>query len=474
MTEPHYNDTLKIVREGNQGILLFTMTTLDSYVGRGSATIGIGIKLEELENRLSSLKWDETVDAVIVCGDDSQIRSARTKNPMDHLVFDQLKAGNHVVHGTHGGRYMTSVVESNVIDWKYVAIFPMALIENSAKKIRILTMVCLFGCGILGFGVSCYLTGKNYNPLKTLLDTFGRHSEGEIGDQDNVYQWLNSQMDQFFQKHIDANLLIKSNQKSLKDYYLIQLLQDYYYGDGQDLDRYGIRFNSDVNVVVLFEPAGLGGGEEAALHRFIIMNIFGEMCQDHFNVEMVELGERVAAITNLPDMSEEFMELLKDKVESLQAMTQESFQFSSLAFIGGACQGLEGIHTSYLQAASLEEYVVLLDTDLIVYDDVKNIQLHYDYSMEAEQRIINAIEAGDSRQAGKLMLQIFDRNLSGKVSADSYRHLVYDMVGTLVKGAQLGGYGEVAPMAGFRESGSFIRAFKKKTGVTPGQFKKKF
>ncbi len=190
------------------------------------------------------------------------------------------------------------------------------------------------------------------------------------------------------------------------------------------------------------------------------------------------------------------------------------------------------------------------------------------------------------------MIQIFDHNLSGKVSADSYRHLVYDMVGTLVKGAKLGGYTsaareldfpdgfsmkrlpvaelkqrfqelldeicekilgmkkeaagdktfsrkveayiqenyrdpdlniaitsqhfditpaylssiykkqtggslldyintmrieraqelleqgysvvEVAPMAGFRESGSFIRAFKKKTGVTPGQFKKKF
>jgi AraC-like DNA-binding protein len=33
---------------------------------------------------------------------------------------------------------------------------------------------------------------------------------------------------------------------------------------------------------------------------------------------------------------------------------------------------------------------------------------------------------------------------------------------------------EVAPMAGFRDSGSFIRAFKKKTGVTPGQFKSKF
>ena len=222
---------------------------------------------------------------------------------------------------------------------------------------------------------------------------------------------------------------------------------------------------------------------------------------------------------------------------------------------------------------------------------MKDLQVHYDYSLEAEQKIINAIEAGDSRQARLLMMQIFDHNLSGKVSADSYRYLVYDMVGTLVRGARRGGYRtaareldlpdgfsmkrlpvpelkqrfgvlldqicekilemkketdqdkslsrkietyiqenfqdpdlnisitsqhfgitpaylssiykkqtgkslldyintlridharelleqglsvvEVAPMAGFRDSGSFIRAFKKKNGVTPGQFKKK-
>ena len=33
---------------------------------------------------------------------------------------------------------------------------------------------------------------------------------------------------------------------------------------------------------------------------------------------------------------------------------------------------------------------------------------------------------------------------------------------------------KIASIAGFRDSGSFIRTFKKKTGVTPGQYKKKF
>ncbi|MCI8889408.1 MAG: AraC family transcriptional regulator [Hungatella sp.] len=592
MRQRHYNDTLRIRRENGDDTLLFTMTTLDSNVGEGSATIGIGIKFSQLESRLSSMKWDDSMDAAIISSHNGAIYPGEAKDSIEGLVFEELEEGNHTALSQRGGRCMISVLQSKVIDWKYVAVLPMTLIESSAKQIQLITIFCLFGCGIVGFGVSYYLTGKNYNPLKSLVDTFKKHGDKDIGEEDNVYQWLNTQMDDFFKKHVDANRLIKANAKSLKNYYLFQLLQDYYYGKGQELERCGIRLNLDYNVVILFEPEKKKDMQELVLQRFIIMNIFGEMCQDHFNVEMAEMGERVAAIINIPDSSSEYGEILKEKIENLQAMAEESFKFSCTALMGSVCRGLEGIHTSYLQAAELEQYVVILDTDLIIYDDVKNLQLHYDYSIEAEEKIINAIEAGDSRQAGKLMMQIFDHNLSGKVSADTYRCLVYDMVGTLVRGAGRGGYTtaareldfpdgfsmkrlpvdklkerfrelldqickrvqeikketagdksfsrkveayieenfkdpdlnisitsqhfditpaylssiykkqtgrslldyintmrishaqklleqgysvvEVAPMAGFRDSGSFIRAFKKKTGVTPGQFKSKF
>ncbi len=592
MRQRHYNDTLRIRRENGDDTLLFTMTTLDSNVGEGSATIGIGIKFSQLESRLSSMKWDDSMDAAIISSHNGAIYPGEAKDSIEGLVFEELEEGNHTALSQRGGRCMISVLQSKVIDWKYVAVLPMTLIESSAKQIQLITIFCFFGCGIVGFGVSYYLTGKNYNPLKSLVDTFKKHGDKDIGEEDNVYQWLNTQMDEFFKKHVDANRLIKANAKSLKNYYLFQLLQDYYYGKGQELERCGIRLNLDYNVVILFEPEKKKDMQELVLQRFIIMNIFGEMCQDHFNVEMAEMGERVAAIINIPDSSSEYGEILKEKIENLQAMAEESFKFSCTALMGSVCRGLEGIHTSYLQAAELEQYVVILDTDLIIYDDVKNLQLHYDYSIEAEEKIINAIEAGDSRQAGKLMMQIFDHNLSGKVSADTYRCLVYDMVGTLVRGAGRGGYTtaareldfpdgfsmkrlpvdklkerfrelldqickrvqeikketagdksfsrkveayieenfkdpdlnisitsqhfditpaylssiykkqtgrslldyintmrishaqklleqgysvvEVAPMAGFRDSGSFIRAFKKKTGVTPGQFKSKF
>ena len=47
-------------------------------------------------------------------------------------------------------------------------------------------------------------------------------------------------------------------------------------------------------MVILFEPEKKKDMQELVLQRFIIMNIFGEMCQDHFNVEMAEMGAKSA------------------------------------------------------------------------------------------------------------------------------------------------------------------------------------
>ena len=58
------------------------------------------------------------------------------------------------------------------------------------------------------------------------MDTFRQHGRVEIGEGEDEYQWLNSQMDEFFKRHVDAEELLKKNRKSLKNYYLYQLLQN--------------------------------------------------------------------------------------------------------------------------------------------------------------------------------------------------------------------------------------------------------
>ncbi len=593
MGEAHFYDVLKLDWSNEKNTLLFTMTTLDTAIGEKSATIGIGVDYSKLEQRLDTMKWDDQMEVMIIGENHEQISSGFLGDNTYEIDFEKLEPGSHLETSQFGKPYLISVLNSQARDWKYVAITPMSLIDRDAKSIRVIAVVSLFACVITGFWVSYYQTKKNYNPIQNLMHTFQKHGNVEMDDGENVYQWLSTQMERVFQKQLDTESLVQANRKTLKNYYLIRLLQNSYYGDGSELDSYGIRLAMDYNMVIIFEPeAAEEAGRDDMLQRFIVTNIFTELCQEYFNVEMVEIGKRVAAIANLPDDSDRYTEILREKVEALQAMTEESFKFSCTVLMGAICKGVEGIRTSYLQADDLEQYVVLLDTNVISYEEVKNIQIQYEYSVEMEQKILNAIEAGDSKQAGQYMMQVFDRNLSGAVSADIYRCLVYDMVGPLLRGARMGGYDEaaselefpdgftmkklpvgeltqqflglldlicgrilemkketdqdktlsrkieafiqdnyqdpdlnisitsqhfnitpaylsslykkqtggslldyinsirithaqelleqglsvveVAVMVGFRDSGSFIRAFKKKTGVTPGQFKKKF
>lgn len=443
MALPHYNDMISFYQKAGGERLIFTMTVLDYAVGRKSATVGIAVDYDTILQRLESMRWDGGID-ILVINEHNDIISAGGENARSHgLTYDSLPEGSRIEKDSKGKPYMISVLDSDKTAWKYVAAAPVALIEKEARAIQNIAMAGLFLCIISGFAISGYLTKKNYNPVKMLLETVKNHGSREMDENENEYQWLNRQINQFFQEQVNSERLLAENRKNLKNYYLIQLLQDYY--NGRPMEPYGIHLHMEYNMVMLFEPEmKKDDAKENALQKFVVTNVFEEMCLNHFGVEMVEIGERTAAIINLPTEEIRHIQTVKELAENLQQMAEESFGFTVRIFAGSISKGLEGIHLSYLQARDMEEYLNLLDTTLILYDEVKNIQPEYDYPTEMEEKIINAMKVGDSRQAGQTMRQVFDRNLTGHVSANIYRCLIYDMIGTLLKGANSGGYREAA------------------------------
>jgi len=60
--------------------------------------------------------------------------------------------------------------------------------------------------------------------------------------------------------------------------------------------------------------------------------------------------------------------------------------------------------------------------------------------MEVEQKIINAIKAGNQQLAADTINQVLTENFAGAVSIEVRRCLIFDMLGTLLKAADLGGY----------------------------------
>lgn len=449
----HYGDVLPMKLDDGEEIFLFTMGTLKSTFRDSPAVVCCQINAETIKNRLQQMKWSDTMDVMLLTEQDVRVSADEAITEEAEWLYDRWERGSYSRKNKAGEEYMVSVLPSEVLPWKYLSVLPVKQMKQNAEKVRIMTIVGLFLCILAGISISYELTKKNYNPIKMLMDNFKNHGKVEIQEGENEYQWLNHQMDEFFRQHVDAEKLLKKNQKSLKNYYLYRLLQES--SDGSASEQYGLRIHGDYNVVLLMTPVMKTGTdlenqeqkghvEENALQKFAIMNVFEELCLNYFNINMVELGERVAAIVSLPGTEMENQDILKNQAENLQQMMEEYFGFTVEILCGPVCAGWEGIHESYVQANRLEQYVHLLDTTLLFYDEVKDIQPEYNYPFDLEQKMLNAIKVGNSEEAWKTMEQVFDLNLRGKVTANLYCCLVYGIFGTVLEGARQGGYTEAA------------------------------
>lgn len=450
MNQFHYGDMLPVKLDSGKETFLFTMTTLKPDFRDSSAVVCIAINADTIRKRFQNMRWSDTMDVICLTDSDFRVSAEEEISDFTEWKYELWEQGNHQMANELGDTYMISVLPSEVVNWKYLSVMPLKQMAQGVRRVHVMAIVGLFLCTIVGIFTSYFNTKHNYNPIKMLMENFKQHGKVEIEEGVNEYQWLNSQMDQFFKQHVDAEALLKKNRRSLKNYYLYQLLQEYC--DGSLSAQYGLRIHGEYHVVVLLTPVvkreeGRKSSaylEENALQKFALMNVFEELCSPSFYIDMVELGERVAAIISLPDEKREHIDVVKNQAEILQQMMEESFGFTTTILVGSACTRWEGIHDSYLQALELEQYVRLLDANLILYDDVKDIKPHYQYPFELEQKLINAIKVGDNSLAWATMEQVFDLNLCGNMTTNGYRCLVYGMIGTLLEGASQGEYKEAA------------------------------
>ena len=446
----HYEETLDLRRNTGNGVLLFTTSTLNPSVFEPFATIGIALNLEEIQKSLDTMKWDSQVDIMIINSQNEMISQTYTDDRQFTMDYESLTAESYIDTVIDGKPCVVLARDSGRMDWKYVTVIPVHIFEKNASDIRRYNLLGLFGCIFTGITFSYYMVRRNYSPVKSLLELFQGHSKQKIEEGTNEYQWLREQMELFFGEHVNTMKTLYDNRKTLRSYCLYQCLEHLYTPDKiqENIIQYQLRLELPYNMVVMFvldqtdEHQKISDEyiRENELHKFIVVNIFEELMLNYFNVEIVEMGAQVAAIINMPETSYTYTTLVKENIENMQQMLEDKFGFSVMALVGDIHEGVEGIHVSYQEVQEISEYMETLDTDLILYEDVRNLQRRYEYSMEVEQKIINAIKAGNQQLAADTINQVLTENFAGAVSIEVRRCLIFDMLGTLLKAADLGGY----------------------------------
>ena len=175
-----------------------------------------------------------------------------------------------------------------------------------------------------------------------------------------------------------------------------------------------------------------------ALLCFIISNILEEQSNEKIYIETVDLTDCLACILSLkidPTKEREYIEEIFDKTfKFIKDMIGINF---SIVF-GSKSKGIEGIYSSYICARETLTYFNLeSDTQMIWYDDIKNRHTLYKYSIEKEQKIINAICAGSITEAKTWINEVISKNYNQReLSYPMKKCLVCDITGTILKAAE--------------------------------------
>lgn len=342
-----------------------------------------------------------------------------------------------------GKDHRFQVIKSAEEEIYYVAVTPVAYVQQGAREIQMFMLSGLIVCITIGIFLAYVLTRRQYRPLRHVMKSFGDY-KWKMGSEDE-YEWLQEQTIHFLDEHKEIKKKFYDNEMVIRNqsiYRLVTLPYDEKHVRESELEKdsdFVRPYNLVVLLHVLYDDDSQWQAEmDGGLLRFVIKNVMNELLAGRCGFEVTELADCFACVLNGEKEMLESRDELEAVMVQLQDFMKDRMKWQISAMFGDVQCGLAGVYPSYIAAREAKEY--LEDHQLIWYDDIRNRQALYQYPMEAEQRIINAIKVGQGENAVQWMDDVIVENYRDReISTIMKGCLVSELLGTLVKGAEQGG-----------------------------------
>ena len=397
-----------------------------------AATIGVLLNIDNLTQQVSSDRWGNGYEWLILDADGAILKGAPEDYPVGGVLALETMEKD--------GAYMVYTAPSAVTDWTYVLLMPKGSIRSSATRIRTFFAVSFLLCVIVAALLIRKAMTLNYRPLEELLRSF-QQKEESASYPANEYQFLGSKITELVNAKNSAETTVLKNQSSLARWGLVSLLMKPYQPspdkDGKVLAAYAQPYAQGEKLVRLLKlRAGETGLVSEEQKTFLIENVFLERMGEIFQAAMTELDGRQVLVLHGSNISGKMKQIV-DAVSELQQILWENFQFTVVAACGAVHPGVEGIHRSYLEAQEAEEFIPVLDQDFLDYEKIKDVTCrNYPYSLPVEERISAAVRKDNGQLAAALIGKIIDSNWSSEeFSPRMRRYLLSDIYCTLLKTA---------------------------------------
>jgi YesN/AraC family two-component response regulator len=192
-----------------------------------------------------------------------------------------------------------------------------------------------------------------------------------------------------------------------------------------------------------------------ALIRFIITNIGMDIVNERQKGYMVDLDrDRLAVLINLDnDGYGKAAGELKIIAHSIKHVIETRFKLILTVAISNVHGSLGEIGEGYEEALAALDYKMIMGQSVIIcFDDIKDAELHYHYPIETEAQLMNLVKGGDFENVEKLLDTIYELNFSSnQLTPELGTCIFFNMVSTLLKIMNATNTGYV----GMEEDGAF-------------------
>lgn len=296
-------EMVQLENEGGTDFL-FIRSALTSGLSYADATVVVTVNKDLFVKRLQQFCWDPELDFYVLAADGTAIcKTAAGDPPAMDIV--QAAADGSFAFGSGGQQaYLTRA--SSVTDWKYVLNISNKLLMKNTRMTQLFTWGGMVLCMMLGLGLSAGLTKKNYQPLGALVSPYDGTDEAPDLIEKNEFERLEYYSQKSRRERSDQQHELWKSQQTLRRYYLKSLLESPQGLSQETAERSGIRFDEPFYTVVVFknpmaDGAPMGDGSHFAVLQIAIMNIFQEIAEPHFALELTAVGETCVAIVGMQE-----------------------------------------------------------------------------------------------------------------------------------------------------------------------------
>lgn len=383
-------DNLNVCRDG-----LLYLRTIPVYVSsvQAKAVLIFFIDQMTIQNSMEKFYISPQTETFLYNGKGETLYASAPEQADEiyKISVESDTPSNAVVWKDH---YVFSVNSEYDSQWRYVMTVPRMVIDSANDGLRFLFMPIFLLILIAGILSGKLLKKVSVKPIESTVERIQNTLDLPRNGKD--LKWLEQTINIINQQR--AALLEQLNWVAPQalEYYLNKALSGQFTAHTFDiqLEFVGFRFPYPYFACAVCKAENRSMIEKLLDTRYLSGGLI---------IRFVTQEDLCCAICNVND-EEMFYHFVEDAVN----ITSPRFTVG----IGSICNGFEQLHTSYLEAKKVLEYLLALDIHMVFsYDRIREQKNVYYFSASMEDKLNNLLQTGKHAEAISFIYEVLYRNI---------------------------------------------------------------